>query len=139
MRTLLFLLLPILSYAQDTICIDKARLGRIADTLSHCRQYKQGFIECETLLSLERNLNANLSSTIMQKDTQLQALNSAYSIKANESVLWQGTASEYKQQYEVQEKRLHKARKARKGWTGAALTFLGLLGAGVTTTILILR
>jgi hypothetical protein len=139
MRTLLLILLSFNLYAQDTTCIETQRLGRIADTLQHYKQYKQAFDACENVQALQVQQLSNYKQQIEAKDTQLMLLSDAYTEAEKARLVWKDAATNCNEQHTKTFKQLQKAKKARKGWTGAALGFLGALGAGITTTILILK
>ena len=139
MKTLLLILLSLSLQAQDTTCISTQRLGRIADTLQHYKQYKQAFDACEDVQQVQVQQIENYKLQIAAKDTQLALVSNAYTEAEKARNVWKNAATDCNEQHTKTFKQLQRARKARKGWTGAALGFLGALGAGITTTILILK
>lgn len=139
LKMLIFILLPLSSFAQDTICLDKSRLGRIADSLSYYKQQSQAFEQCNILLSLERNLSDSQRQEIDAKDVQMNVCTKAYAIKEHEAQVWEETATRFKEEYNATFKQLQKAKKARKIWTGTTFGVLGVLGAGITTVAILLK
>lgn len=139
LKVLIFVMLPSWLIAQDTICLDKTRLGRIADSLSYYKQQAQYFKHCDTLLSLERKLSDSQAQEINAKDVQMNVCTKAYAIKEHEAQVWEETATRFKDEYNLTFKQLQKARKARKIWTGTAFTVFGVLGATITAVAILLK
>lgn len=139
LKIILFLCLSFALQAQDTTCISTARLGRIADTLQHYKHYKQAFEACEDVLQVQQQQAQNYQQQLAAKDVQIAAMSEAYNEADKARATWQESASECNAMHEKTYKQLQKAKKARKGWTGAAVGFMGALGAGITITAIILK
>lgn len=135
-KTLIFLFFTVSLYSQDTICLSKDRLARIADTLTHYKNFKQGFYHCDSLLALNSELISTQGQVVMQKDSQIKVLNNAFMECEQLRAGWERNSSEYKQTLEATERRLHKAKKARKGWM---ITGLTTIGTTIATTAIIIR
>lgn len=125
MKTLFFILalLPALLFAQeqDTICLTKDRLGRIADSLTYYRNRSELATELDSTVRYCMQMNANQQQQILNQASQLQLCTQAVAIERETSQVWKATADDYKQQYEAQAQKLTRARKARRGWMIAAL------------------
>jgi hypothetical protein len=124
-------------YSQDTICLSKDRLARVADTLSHYKSFTRLFYQCDSLLALKSELNTVQGQKLVQKDIQIKVLNNSFAECEYLRSGFEASASEYKQSFEASEKRLHRAKKARKGWMTTA--FVGITATVVTTTILMIK
>lgn len=119
---------------QDTVCIETARLGRIADTVAYLRQYQRyaitadsAFSECKRLSTVLMQKNDAL---IVQRDgavNSAEALAYQLGIEKSLSKQWQNEATE-------KDLKLQKAKRSRRTWTGL---FFGMAGAGVATALII--
>lgn len=136
---ILFLFLPLFSSAQDTICLPKDRLARIADTLARATQFEGAYLQCDKLLEEQYKLTiAKHEQMILYKQNlSLEEVKTAQLTKESEA--WKEVAENANKELIATNKRLNKARKARKVWMGGAIGTFGVLGAGITTAIILLK
>lgn len=135
LRALLFALTCFITssaaYAQteDTICLGKDRLGRIANELEYLRNRSALATELDSSLDYCHQLNHNLQEQIAAKDSQFNLCAMALQLQEQKVQAWQTTAEEYKRSYDEVAPKLARVRKSRRGWVVAGC----ILGA---TTII---
>lgn len=90
MKYLIFLILPLLSYSQDTICIPKSQVHNIYDGLKKYEWYKEQYPEREKDIYRLTNIVISQDSTLQQyvkrnieRDAELKEL---YDIKEKQAV-----------------------------------------------------
>jgi len=127
------------SYAQDTICISKDRLARIADTLARTTQFEGAFLQCDTLLSQQYEMTLLKHEQMIEYKRMHQFETVKTAQLSKEVTAWKEAAEESNKELIKTNKKLNKARRARKGWMGASIGAVGALGAGLTTVILLLK
>lgn len=126
-------------HAQDTICLPADRLARIADTLARASQFEGAYLQCDKLLEEQYQLT-------ITKHEQMVLYKRNYALEQQKTVqldkeakAWKEAAESANKELILTNKKLNKARKARKTWMGGAIGAFGLIGAGTTAIILLTK
>jgi hypothetical protein len=137
MKTLFFILFPVLLFAQDqdTICLSKDRLGRIADSLAYYRMRSELATELDSSFRFCMVENSNLRQININNEQQLSLCSQAVAIERETSNTWKTTAEQYKKEYDAQVPKLARARKARRGWMIAAIAEAAAITGAVIAII----